>query len=144
MHAPPANNLCHCSSLGFSELMALVRAGAVANGATCEALAALYPPPLLAHMYTHADTHHRRPPHPPPRPHLDFAAKVFVESSHATPLPLVLPFSEGCVARVTDRPVQSTLEVELSARQERLQDCRATPNTVGLTLGPCECALLAT
>lgn len=39
---------------------------------------------------------------------------------------------EGCIARVTDRAVQSTLEVELSARQERLQDCLAVPMTAAI------------
>ena len=46
------------------------------------------------------------------------------------PRPLPPQPSEGCIARVTDRAVQSTLEVELSARQERLQDCLAVPMTV--------------
>ena len=41
-----------------------------------------------------------------------------------------LQSSEGCVSRVEDRAVQSNLEIELSAKQERLQGCRAAPMTV--------------
>ena len=45
-----------------------------------------------------------------------------------------LQSSEGCVSRVEDRAVQSNLEIELSAKQERLQDCRAAPMTVSSIL----------
>jgi hypothetical protein len=39
---------------------------------------------------------------------------------------------EGCVSRVGDRAVQNGLEIELSAKQERLQGCRAAPMTAAI------------
>ena len=38
--------------------------------------------------------------------------------------------SEACVSRVTDRTIQSALEVELNAKQLVLQGCTETPRTV--------------